>query len=343
MLGGIELQTDGLADVCGAFPVRHPGRPDGVGGLPVYCLTTGTNRTGLIAVLLLPAIPILALGGVIATATRRSFAAGRGQPSGLTGPCVKTNLRAWLAAGVIGASGVLAKYSFLAFPAVGRAVLAFECLAPQSAQASRLLVDVDAHRWRRASADRRLERAARLGWGQSTGRSRGAFFPSDMGEHLPGLELSGRGSPRTGRDLVDRRTRRPHADFYTTRSIWNPFVLRRQSGHTRIDSSPTNRTGVLYLVCLWGVLWCACLAASVLGETEANWMVPGYIALVVLIAARVDRALAPGARKPVLTSRLGASRVASGRRSPSSGMVLSRHCSLGPCPDESLGGPVSAL
>ena len=46
-----------------------------------------------------------------------------------------------------------------------------------------------------------------------------------------------------------------------------------------------DRTGIIYLLCLWGVIWCACLAASVLGETEANWMVPGYIALVVLIAA----------------------------------------------------------
>ena len=34
-----------------------------------------------------------------------------------TGPCKQDDLRAWLAAGSIGALGVLAKYSFLAFPA----------------------------------------------------------------------------------------------------------------------------------------------------------------------------------------------------------------------------------
>jgi hypothetical protein len=52
--------------------------------------------------------------------------------------------------------------------------------------------------------------------------------------------------------------------------------------------SESDRSGLLYLVCLWGVIWTACLTASVLGETEANWMAPGYVALVVLIGWRVD-------------------------------------------------------
>jgi hypothetical protein len=55
-----------------------------------------------------------------------------------------------------------------------------------------------------------------------------------------------------------------------------------------------SRTGLIYVLSLWGVLWCACLAASVLGETEVNWMVPGYVGLVVLIAARVERVLLRG-------------------------------------------------
>ena len=42
------------------------------------------------------------------------------------------------------------------------------------------------------------------------------------------------------------------------------------------------------------MIWTACLAASLLGETEVNWMVPGYVALVVLIGMRVDRVLARG-------------------------------------------------
>jgi hypothetical protein len=58
--------------------------------------------------------------------------------------------------------------------------------------------------------------------------------------------------------------------------------------------SSQNRAGLLYLLCLWGVIWTACLAASLLGETELNWMAPGYVALLVLIGTRVDKLLARG-------------------------------------------------
>ena len=79
--------------------------------------------------------------------------------------------------------------------------------------------------------------------------------------------------------------------------FWSRLVRSRRqwtTGEAAItvdDRVSISRTGLIYLLCLWGVLWCACLAASVLGETEVNWMVPGYIGLVVLIAARVDRVL----------------------------------------------------
>ncbi len=66
------------------------------------------------------------------------------------------------------------------------------------------------------------------------------------------------------------------------------------------DRSPSNpfpgmdRAGALYLLCLWGVVWCACLAASLLGETEANWVAPGYVAIVVLIGWRAAQILDRG-------------------------------------------------
>jgi hypothetical protein len=59
----------------------------------------------------------------------------------------------------------------------------------------------------------------------------------------------------------------------------------------------TAREGSLYLLCLWGVTWCACLAASLLGETEANWMAPGYVSLVVLIGRRMADVFARGGRR----------------------------------------------
>ena len=97
------------------------------------------------------------------------------------------------------------------------------------------------------------------------------------------------------------------------------------SGRHPADARPRmDRDGALYLLCLWGVIWCACLAASVLGETEANWMAPGYVALVVLIgwrvaarhsagAGRVRGSMArPGACRSLLwwpsTTRIGSTR-----------------------------------
>src|SRR5262249_27616539 len=55
--------------------------------------------------------------------------------------------------------------------------------------------------------------------------------------------------------------------------------------------------GRVFPVCLWVVVWLACIAASLLGETEANWSAPAHVALVGLIAAWLDlRLAARGAR-----------------------------------------------
>jgi hypothetical protein len=72
---------------------------------------------------------------------------------------------------------------------------------------------------------------------------------------------------------------------------------RRQAGDVASNADEglsINPIGLVYLLSLWGVLWCACLCASVLGETEVNWMVPGYVGLVILIAARVEQVLLRG-------------------------------------------------
>jgi hypothetical protein len=81
------------------------------------------------------------------------------------------------------------------------------------------------------------------------------------------------------------------------RDAWRP----RDASAPQPDSRPESeecprldRDGALYLLCLWGVVWGACLAASLLGETEANWMAPGYIAPVVLIGWRTSLVLARG-------------------------------------------------
>jgi hypothetical protein len=61
-----------------------------------------------------------------------------------------------------------------------------------------------------------------------------------------------------------------------------------RSGDT-CEAVAGDRSGEIYLLCLWGVIWTACFAASLLGESEANWMVPGYISVVILIGWQVAR------------------------------------------------------
>jgi hypothetical protein len=46
------------------------------------------------------------------------------------------------------------------------------------------------------------------------------------------------------------------------------------------------------LLCLWAVVWSACVAAALLGESEANWSAPAHIALLGLVGAWLEPQLA---------------------------------------------------
>ncbi|MDE2506276.1 MAG: hypothetical protein KGM43_03600, partial [Planctomycetota bacterium] len=63
-------------------------------------------------------------------------------------------------------------------------------------------------------------------------------------------------------------------------------------------TTPAQRSGLMYLLCLWGTIWSACLGASFLGESMPNWAAPGYAAVLVLIGRRVDLAWDRGGRPP---------------------------------------------
>ena len=292
LLGGLSLRLTGSQ----MFAVRFPCVV--LGGLTAWAvyrltvLTTSTNRTALIAVLLLPAIPILALGGVIATSDTPLVCCWAWASVWAYRAAQEDDLRAWLLTGIIGAVGVLAKYSFLAFPAsVGLFLL---LSASQRVQLRRpgfwlmamitggvglmpIIVWNAQHGWAGASqlADR-VGLSSRATWV--------SIYPvlSFLGGEVLALGVIwwGVGLAALG-GLLFRLVQ-------SVRSYPGDGMI------TLSDRLRTNGAGVLYLLCLWGVLWCACLAASVLGETEANWMVPGYTALVILIASRVDRTLARG-------------------------------------------------
>ena len=245
--------------------------------------------------LLLPAIPILALGGVVVTSDTPLVCCWVWAAVWTFRAVQKDDLRAWLAAGAIGAIGVLAKYSFLAFPASAGLFL---LLSPAHRRHLRrpgfwlmsliggglglapIFVWNARHGW--AGANQLADRV-----GLSSRASWAGIYPV----------LSFLGGEAVALGVVWW--------FVALAALASIFIRLTRARLTtsgdatiRVDEGFSgDRTGLLYLLCLWGVLWCACLAASLMGETEANWMVPGYIALVVLIAIRVDALMSRGGLK----------------------------------------------
>jgi 4-amino-4-deoxy-L-arabinose transferase-like glycosyltransferase len=117
LFGGLSLKLTGGLMVAVRLPCVILG---GLTAWAVYRLvlvTTGSARTGLIAVLLLPAIPILALGSVIASSDTPLVCCWAWAAVWCYRATQNDDLRYWIAAGAIGVVGVLAKYSFVAFPA----------------------------------------------------------------------------------------------------------------------------------------------------------------------------------------------------------------------------------
>jgi hypothetical protein len=257
--------------------------------------TTGSRRAGWLATLLLPAIPLFAIGGVLITcdtplvccwtwAAVWTFRALRAQDGGPA-------LRRWVAAGVIAALGVMAKYSVLALPA---SIGVFLLLSPRH---RRQLVRPGF--WTMAVLCVGLGLApvviwnARHGWagaGQLADRV-GLSDRSNWGGLWPVVSFLGGEAAVLGGIWWVAGIAALAGAFRDVLSKHDPSP---RAARPRMDCD-----GALYLLALWGVIWCACLAASLLGETEANWMAPGYIALVVLIGWRMSDVLARGGRRAV--------------------------------------------
>jgi hypothetical protein len=240
------------------------------------------------ATLLLPAIPVFAIGGVVITSDTPLVCCWTWAAVWMLRAIRTDSFPAWILAGAIGALGVMAKYSVLALPAsVGLFLLLSarhrrQWLRPGFWTMSVLCVVLGMapivywnarQGW--AGANQLADRV-----GLSDRASWGSLWPvlgflGGEAAVLGGIWwIAGLAALKdTLRDLLGSR-RRPDVD-------------------KPADDRPTiDRDGALYLLCLWGVIWCACFVASLLGETEANWMAPGYVALVVLIGWRMARIFA---------------------------------------------------
>jgi hypothetical protein len=294
-LGGLSDRLTGSLMPAVRLPAVLLGALTAWGIYRLAALTTRAPRAGLFAVLLLPAIPIIAIGGVVITCDTPLICCWTWAAVWTYRALRSDDTCAWILAGLIGALGVLAKYSLLAFPvSVGLFLLLSpahrrQFMRPGFWAMSLLSIGLGLapivvwnaqHGWVGAGqlADR-VGLSTRSSWG-----SVGPVMRFLVGEAaalggiwwLVGLVAMGRAFA----NLV--RARRA------------PVATQESRAANRVGDEPA---GLLYLVCLWAVIWLACLVASILGETEVNWMVPGYISLIVLIGARVDDVLARGGAK----------------------------------------------
>jgi 4-amino-4-deoxy-L-arabinose transferase-like glycosyltransferase len=293
--GRLSLACTGSLMFAARLPAVLLGGLTAWGIFRLASLTTGSRRSGMFAAIVLPAIPVFAIGGILITSDTPlvccwTWAAVWAYHALRTG-----RLSQWIAAGLVGAVGVLAKYSVLAFPA---SVGLFLLLSPAHRRhlvrpgfwvMSMLCIGLGLvpvvvwnaqHGW--AGAGQLADRV-----GLSDRASWGSIWPvlgflGGEGAVLGGVWWIAGVSAIVAamREVVRTWRRKSSAD-------------EPAAGH----SASAGLDGKLFLLCLWGVTWCACLAASILGETEANWMVQGYVAVVVLIGRRFGEVVALGGSK----------------------------------------------
>jgi hypothetical protein len=288
-LGGLSIKLTGSLMLAARLPAVLLGGLTAWGVFRLASLATGERRAAMMSVVLLPAIPILAIGGVVITSDTPLVCCWTWAAVWTYRGARSDELRAWIVAGLIGALGVWAKYSFLAFPAsVGLFLLISRAhrrhlVRPGFWTMTLLCLGIGLgpifiwnfrHGW--AGADQLADRV-----GLSSRATWAGIWPvlTFLGGDVAALGgvwwIAGIAAALAAIARVI-----PHSRSRTATQTDDPTIA--------------SDSGLMYLLCLWGVIWIACFAASLLGETEANWMVPGYVSLVILIGLRVDRVFAGG-------------------------------------------------
>ena len=288
-LGGMSVKLTGSLMLAVRLPAVLIGGLTAWGIFRLASLTIGARRPAMAAVLLLPAIPVLAIGGVVITSDTPLVCCWTWAAVWTYRALGSQGSRAWIAAGLIGAVGVWAKYSFLAF----------------LASIGLFLLLSRAHRYQLRRSGFWVMSLLCIGLGLAPiflwNLSHGWAGANQLADRVG---LSSRATWVSIRPVLTFLG----GDVVALGGIWWFAGIAAVTGAVvrvmRRAQSPANtetgeldfedRTGLLFLLCLWGVIWAACFAASLLGETEANWMVPGYVSLVVLIGSRVDQVFARG-------------------------------------------------
>ncbi|MGO9468633.1 MAG: glycosyltransferase family 39 protein [Isosphaeraceae bacterium] len=327
MLGAFSRWLTGSLMFALRFPAIVLGALTAWGIFRLGSLTTGSQRSALLAVLLLPAIPVLAIGGVLMTCDTPLLCCWTWAAVWTFRALQTSEPRAWIAAGVIGALGVLAKYTMLAFPAsIGLFLLFYpphrhQLRKPGYWVMSSLCVVLGLapilawnaqHEWVAFGqlADR-VGLSSRAQWG---GIKTVLIFVAGDFAALGGIWwIAGVAALVQALILVTRKSETsqpasgpPHPDPLPDGEreksgtqcgfLDSPRPVGERKADVQVRGLSLH-AGLMFLLCLWGVIWTACFGASLLGETEANWMVPGYLSLVILIGMRVERVFHGGGRR----------------------------------------------
>jgi hypothetical protein len=289
--GDLSLALTGTLMPAVRLPAVILGGLTGWGVFRLAQLASGSTRAGLIAVLLMPAVPLFRVGGLLMTIDTPLLCCWTWAAVWSYRAILGGRAREWLFAGVLGAMGVLAKYTMLAFPAsIGMYLLLApshrkHLLRPGFWAMSGLcmlgMVPIVAwnagHGWVGAA-----QMADRVGL-TSFSRSTWAAITTLLG--FLGAEVAVWGVAWWAIGLLALR-------WSIARVVrGEPPVIRAYGKSTLILHNKPDRGGLLYLLCLWAPIWLACVAVCFLGENEANWGAPGYIGLLVLIGRWLDRGL----------------------------------------------------
>jgi hypothetical protein len=285
VFGGISVAMTGSQMFAARLPAVLLGGLTAWGIFRLAEQTTVSRRAGMFAILLLPAVPVFAIGGVVITSDTPLVCCWTWGAVWALRAIRSDDLRLWALAGVLAALGVLAKYTVLALPAsIGLYLL----LSPRD---RRHLTGPGF--WMMTALCVGLGLGPIVAWNASHGWA-------GAGQLADRLGLSDRSTwgglwPVLG--FLGGEVAVLGGVWWIAGIAELVGALRAVLGKSNLTATDRGRDGTLYLLCLWGVVWCACLAASALGETEANWMAPGYVSLVVLIGGRIGQNFARGGRR----------------------------------------------
>ena len=291
LLGGLSQAVDGSLMFAARLPAVLLGGLTAWGVFRLGERASESRRAGFLAVLVLPAVPVLAAGATLMNCDTPLVCCWTWATVWTLRAVNSNRLKTWVAVGLLGALGVWAKYTMLAFPASLALFLAIR------SRHRRLLAGPGF--WTAVGLCVGLGLAPILAWnvrhdwvglGQLADRV-GLSTRSQWGSIWPMLAfLGGEVAALGGVWWV--------AGIFAIAQALTTVV---QTGRTARQAaalesnehaSVLDHSALVFLLCQWGIIWVACFVASLIGETEVNWMAAGYIPVVVLIGIRIDSLLA---------------------------------------------------